>query len=173
MVWGGLSAADWSSCGQLKGYFYCQHNYEKECTSSWSYPKGRRAWRSASTTKKETTPATSSTSSARMGMGSASESTACSLFGSTWLDSSCVSERSAKGLRRNARRVNVNENVCNVEVWLEELLRESVKRPRSRISSQSGREEARCNEKNHGHDGAEHCDTLRVIELELQKNDHN
>ena len=27
-----------------------------------------------------------------------------------------VSERSAKGLRRNARRVNVNENVCNVEV---------------------------------------------------------
>ena len=51
---------------------------------------------------------------------------------------------------------------------MEELLKR-VKRRRSLKSSQSGREEARRNEKYHGHDGAEHCDTLRVIELELQK----
>ena len=141
MVWGGLSAADSSSCGQLREYFYCQHNHERECTSS--YPKGRRAWRSASTTKKETTPATSSPLSARMGMGRASESTACSLFGSTWIRLNSW-WKCMKGLRRNAWRVNVNGNVCNVEDWLEKLWRESsgeevVYRPKVAAKKQDAR----------------------------------
>lgn len=34
-----------------------------------------------------------------------------------------------------------------------------------RIHSQSGREDARCNEEQDGHDGAEHCDAFRVVKL--------
>ena len=43
-----------------------------------------------------------------------------------------------------------------------------IERKKGRISSQNGRENARCDEEEGGHDGAKRRDAFRVVELALQ-----
>ena len=62
----------------------------------------------------------------------------------------------------NGDVIATNKLVRYEDLWKE------IEWKKDRISSQSGREDARCNEEQDGHDGAEHCDAFRVVKLALQ-----